>query len=193
MEDGRVVADARRLRESLGELPEPTASPVFVVVSGLPGTGKTHFSRRLAERIPVSVLESDTLRKVPFPSPDYGSGESARLFGAIHRLAEELLASGTSLVLDATNLAERSREHLYGIADRTGAKLAVVLVEAPPQVVRRRLETRTKDADVRSDADWEVYRRMQAEAEPIRRRHLVVDSSGDITPAIDKVVREVAG
>ena len=193
MEDGRLVADVRRLRESLGELPEPTASPVFVVVSGLPGTGKTHFSRRLAERIPVSVLESDTLRKVLFPSPDYGSGESARLFGAIHRLAEELLASGTSLVLDATNLTERSREHLYGIADRTGAKLAVVLVEAPPQVVRRRLETRTKDADVRSDADWEVYRRMQAEAEPIRRRHFVVDSSRDITPAIDKVVREVTG
>lgn len=187
MEDGRLVSDVRRLRESLGELPEPTTSPVFVVVSGLPGTGKTHFSRRLAERIPVSVLESDRLRKVLFPSPDYGSGESARLFRAIHCLAEELLASGTSLVLDATSLAERFREPLYGIADRTGARLAVVLVEAPPEVVRRRLATRA------TGADWEVYRRMQAEVEPIRRRHFVVDGSRDTTLTIDKVVREVAG
>ncbi len=193
VEDGRLVSDVRRLRESLGELPEPAAAPVFVVVSGLPGTGKSYFSRRLAERIPVSVLESDTLRRVLFPSPDYGSGESARLFRAIHRLAEELLANGTSLVLDATSLAERFREPLYGIADRTGAKLAVVLVEAPPEVVRRRLATRTKDADDRSDADWQVYRRMQAEVEPIRRRHFVVDGSRDITPTIDKLVREVAG
>lgn len=193
VEDGRLVSDVRRLRESLGELPEPAAAPVFVVVSGLPGTGKTHFSRRLAERIPVTVLESDALRRVLFPSPDYGSRESSRLFRAIHCLAEELLSVGTSLVLDATSLAERVREPLYSIADRTGAKLAVVLVEAPPEVVRRRLATRSKEAGDRSDADWQVYRRMQAEVESIRRRHFVVDGSRDSTPTIDKVVREVAG
>ncbi len=193
MEDGRLVSDVRRLRESLGELPEPAVAPCFVVISGLPGPGKTYFSRRLAERIPVTVLESDALRKVLFPSPDHGSRESARLFRAIHRLAEELLASGRSLVLDATNLTERFRQHLYAIADRAGARLVVVLIDAPPEVARRRLATRATDAANQSDADWEVYQRMRAEVEPIRRRHFVVDGSRDITPAIDKVVREVAG
>jgi len=193
VEDGRLASDVRRLRESLPGFAEPAAPPCFVVNSGLPGSGKTYFSRRLAERIPVTVLESDTLRRVLSPSPDHGSRESARLFRAIHALAEELLASGRSLVLDATNLTERFRRHLYAIADHTGARLVIVLIEAPPEVIRRRLATRTGDADNRSDADWDVYQRMRAEVAPIGRRHLVVDGSGDISAAIDRVVREVAG
>ena len=42
-----------------------------------------------------------------------------------------------------------------------------------------------------SDADWAVYQRLRPSQEPIRRNHLVIDTSKDVQPAVEKVVREV--
>ena len=191
MKHAQLVSDVQRLTESLGQFPEPVAEPVFIAVSGLPGTGKSYFCSRLAERLPFIILESDALRKAFFLSPSYSRQESSRLFRAVNLLIERLLKRGTSLILDATNLSERYREHLYSIADRLGVKLVLVRVEAPPQVVYERLKARRENPADKSDADWAVYRRMEASVQKIRRNHYAVDTSRDITPVLDKIVREV--
>lgn len=185
--------DVERLKESLGQLPEPVVKPALIVVSGLPGSGKSYFCRKLAERLSFPILESDALRKVLFPSPSYSPGESNRLFQACHLLIEELLRRGIALIFDATNLIERHRERLYHIADQTETKLIIVRVEAPAELVRQRLENRTIGAEPldRSEADWKVYQKMESSAQKIRRNHFAVDTSRDIAPVINKVVREV--
>ena len=186
-----VVADVQKLKQGLGELPEPVANPVFVIVSGLPGTGKSHFSRKLAEQLPSVILESDTLRKRLYPSPTYSAQESHRLFNACHRLIEDLLDSGITAILDATNLVEQHRERLYLISQRLKVKQIIVRVEAPRNLVLKRLQGRSRGIDRgdNSDADSGVYQRMRARAERIRRNHFVVDTSRDITPVVDKIVR----
>lgn len=191
MENAQLVSDVERLSESLGQLPEPVAEPALIVVSGLPGTGKTYFCNRLAERLPSVVLESDVLRKTLFSPPVYSAKESSQLFRAIHRLIERLLVKGIPLILDATNLSERNREYLYSIADRLDVKLVLVRVEAPPEIVRQRLEARREKSDNNSDADWAIYRRMKYSVQRIRRNHYAVDTSRDITPVLDKIVKEV--
>ena len=190
MDDTQLVSDVRRLVGSLGELPEPVVKPVFIAVSGLPGTGKSYLSGKLAERLPFVVLESDALRKALFPEKTYSSEESSRLFRACHYIIERLLKKGVPVILDATNLSEQYRERLYNIADRLDARLIMVHVKAPPEVVRERLEARTSNSDGNSDADWEVYERMKPMVQKIRRNHYAVDTSRDITPALDKIVRE---
>jgi predicted kinase len=191
MEQDQLNQDLSKLKGSMGPLPEITANPGFVVVSGLPGTGKTFFCRKLAEKQSLYILESDALRKILFPSPDYSPTESARLFAAIHSLIEWLLKSGVPVCFDATNLSEHNREYLYRISDRTGARLVLVNVEAPPDLAYQRLQARKSRAvpDSKSDADWEIYRQMKPKAEKIRRNHFVVDTSRDIIPVIDKVIR----
>lgn len=189
MPDTQLLPDVDRLTESLRELPELVAEPTFIAVSGLPGTGKSYFCAKLAERLPSLVLESDALRKVLFPSPNYSQPESAHLFQAIHLLIERLLKKGVSIILDATNLSERYREHLYSIADRLDVKLILVRVEAPPELVRERLEARQGKPGAKSDADWTVYQRMKPTAEKINRNHYVVDTSRDITPVLDKIAK----
>ncbi len=191
MEDDQSVSDVRLLTESLGEMPEPVVKPAFIVVSGLPGTGKSYFCNKLAERLPLIILESDVLRKVLFSPPGYSLAESSRLFRATHRLIERLLERGISLVLDATNLSERYRERLYSIADHLDARLILVRVEAPPEMVQKRLEGRRGKGVSTSDADWEIYQRMKSSVQKILRNHYVVDTSRDITPVLDKIGREV--
>ena len=193
MEDSQLISDVKRLAESFGKLPEPVVKPTFIAVSGLPGTGKTYFCSKLAERLRFVILESDALRKTLFPSPGYSPGESARLFRALHHLIERLLKRGIPLILDATNLSERYRERLYNIADRLDVKLVLVRVEAPPQVVYERLKSRVEGANTqdKSDADWSVYQRMKPTVQKIRRNHYAVDTSRDITPVLGKSAREV--
>jgi len=191
VEHTQLVSDAELLTQSLGEFSDAVAEPAFIAVSGLPGTGKSYFCNKLAERLPFLILESDALRKVLFPSPSYDSQESSRLFRAVHLLIERLLKKGVSLILDATNLSERYREHLYSITDRLDVKLILVQVEAPPEVVYERLKTRRENTESKSDAGWEVYQRMKPSVQKIRRNYYAVDTSRDITPILDKIVREV--
>lgn len=183
--------DLQKLWQSLGSLPEPVVRPAFIVVSGLPGTGKTHFCQQLRQRLSAIILESDALRKILFPQPTYSPKESSYLFRLCHLLIDKLLSRGIPVILDATNLSERNREFLYSIAEKQKAKLILVRVEAPPDVVKERLQSRRYDPQTKSDADWEVYQRMKSSVDRIRRQHLAVDTSRDITPVIEKIVKEV--
>jgi predicted kinase len=188
---GSLDADVEKLRQSLNGLPQPQVEPPLIVVSGLPGTGKSFFCRKLAERLSFPILASDTSRKILFPFPRYKESENKRLFSAYHVLIEELLGKGIPVIFDATNLLEHHREYLYRAAERAGAKLILVWVEAPTEVVRQRLLARKKAATSQDDseADWEVYNKMKPRREKISRNHLVVDTSQDITAVINKIVR----
>jgi predicted kinase len=192
MDVEKVTSDVRELKKALGELPEPVVKPTLIIVSGLPGTGKSYFSRKLAEQLPSVIVESDALRKRLFPTPTYSPEESRRLFSACHRLIEEYLGSGISVILDATNLVEHHREPLYRIAQRLQAKLILVQVEAPRELVRQRLQGRAEriNHEDKSDAGWNIYQRMKTRVEKISRNYFAVDTSRDVTPVIDKIVRE---
>lgn len=190
---GGLEDDVRVLEQALGELPPSQPRPVLVVLSGLPGTGKSHLARELCRRYPLARLESDALRKALFRRPSYSAQESARLFAACHALLDRLLARGVPAVLDATNLKEVHRRPLYRIAEARGARLVLVEVKAPREVVEGRLERRQRGENPwdQSEADVEVYERMRAAAEPIERPHVVVDTSGGSEEALAIILREL--
>ena len=190
---GSLSEDIEKLRHSLKDLPQPQVEPPFVVVSGLPGTGKSFFCRKLAERAPFLILSSDALRKILFPSPQYNENENRRLFPACHALIEELLTKGIPIIFDATNLLERHREYLYRAAEKAGANIILVRVEAPAELAQQRLRTREKAVASQDDSEagWEIYQKMKPQRERISRNHFVVYTSRDITPAIDKIMRAI--
>jgi predicted kinase len=170
---------------------ETTAYPVLIMMSGLPGSGKSYLSQRLAQQLPAVVVESDRVRKVLFPQPTYSGQESTIVHCTCQEVIRRLLRKGVRVVFDATNLVEFQREILYNLADRSSARLLVVRTVAPEQVVQERLERRKDSADGASDADWRVYRRMSKREQEIRRTHLCIDTSHDIDDAVWKVMRAV--
>lgn len=182
--------DVDRLKASLGELPPASSHPSLVLVSGLPGSGKSHFSRELAARHPLVHLNIDMLRRTLFVRPAHDQPEHARLFAAVHALIERLLSRGVSVVLDATSLKRAHRLAAYEIAERTGTGLIVVRTEAPEDVTLHRLEGRSRGGDA-SEATAEVYSKMKADMDPIERPHLRVDTSRDIEPALAEVLRQL--
>lgn len=168
-----------------------TAYPVLILMSGLPGSGKSYLSERLAAELSAAVIESDCVRKALFPQPMYSARESATVHCTCQRTIRWLLSKGIRVIFDATNLVEFQREALYQLAERGGARLLIVRVVAPEEVIRERLARRSADAQSTSDADWTIYRRMSKREQTIRRPHLRIDTSEDIDAAVRKVVRVV--
>ena len=173
--------------------PRMPQQPLLVAMCGLPGTGKSYFAAKLTGQVPFLVLETDRLRKVLVEHPKYTTGEHRRVFRSCYYLIEEYLSNGYSVLFDATNLNEEFRTYLYDISESTGAPLAVVQVTAPKDTVRRRLKQRKADrhAGTHSDAGWLIYTRLAPVEEPVRRDHYAVDTSKNIAPVLDQVVRWV--
>ena len=187
----RFVAN---VEQELVNTDETTASPVLIMLSGLPGTGKSRLAKRLTEVVPFVTIESDKVRKILFPQPRYTGEESYWVHRTCHALMAKLLRKGVRVIYDATNLHERHREFVYRLADREDAKLIIVKTVAPQEVAVDRLRARQlQDADQNdvSDADLKVHQRMARGAEPIARNHVTVDTSRKLEASITKLLRMI--
>jgi predicted kinase len=194
---GAAVAAARATLEVTSPA---RGQPALIVLSGLPGTGKSTLARGLAGALPAVVIESDRLRQKLFSPPAYSAEESRRVHQVCHILIGWYLRHYYHVVYDATNLYVRHRQSVYRVAERNGARLVVVKVTASPEVVRERLMPRRSEnpgagpLDQYSEADWDVYQRMRRQAEPIQREHITVDTSdGDLQPGVGRVLKAVGG
>ena len=157
---------------------------------GRPASGKSYLARLVAERLDAELLQTDNLRKQMFAVPRYTGRESGAVYLAAQRRIGQLLRAGRTVVFDATNLVERSRAHLYRLAEQASAELLIVLAWAPLAVIRERLAAREAGRDPldRSDADWAIFLKLNR-VDPIRRPHLMVNTAIDLTQACELVAR----
>jgi aminoglycoside phosphotransferase family enzyme/predicted kinase len=156
---------------ALTELEEPGGKPCLLLVAGLPGTGKSKLARGLAERARFSVVRSDVVRKelagiaehVRTPprlrEAVYTPEWNERTYAECLRKAEQFLFEGQRVLVDATFREERQRQAFLNAAVGWGALAGILLCQAKPETVRRRLGLREEDA---SDADWSVYLQIAA-------------------------------
>lgn len=167
----------------------------LLIACGLPGSGKSRLSYRLREELPLIHLRSDVERKRLF-----GLGELARTtsrldrgiyfpratdwtYQRLHRLADGILASGYDVLVDATFLARPRREHFEALARQHRAGFAILVLDAPLEILRERVSRRLAHGGDVSEADLSVlehqYASRQALSELELARALVIDTSRD--------------
>lgn len=185
--------DADLVLENLEPLPRARAWAALVVLVGPPGAGKTALASRLAQRTPIAVISADTVRQRLAPVPDYSFGENQRVQRAIRTAIGDLLHRNVSVVLDAPNLTEWERQPLYSIAELHRARLVLVDVTAPTDVVMDRLgagaEAANDGAGGEPQSPRDVHLGHAMRREPITREHMQVDTSG---AAFDQFVTALA-
>ena len=181
----------RRTWDVLRLPPRPAGQAALVVLAGLPGTGKSHLAAAVAAQRVVVVVRTDMVRKALVPQPTYTPVESGRVYRTCHAVLRILLSEGYPTLFDATNLTVAGRRTLRCIACAIGVPYFLVWVEAAPDVVRERLARRGQGAPAYdSDADWSVYRAMQAIVERPQRPGLVLAGTpGTLGAAVSTIVR----
>jgi adenylylsulfate kinase len=115
-------------------------TPAFAVwITGLPSSGKSTLASELAAQLhahgsDVAVLESDSLRRVLTPHPNYSEAERDTFYHAMTYIGEMLLEHGVSVIFDATahrrSYRDRARERINRFLE--------VYVECPLAICQQR-------------------------------------------------------
>jgi hypothetical protein len=183
--DGRARSGAASVLDSAVERPLAVAEglarsgrPRLVITCGLAGSGKTTVSSRLVEGLEAIRVRSDVERKrmaglAAAERSGSGLGEglydpeaSRRTYARLESLAEQMLASGWSVVVDAAFLTARERAPFRALARRGGFAFSTIVCDAPVEVLRRRIEARGAAGRDASEADRTVLDRQLTIHEP---------------------------
>lgn len=129
--------------------------PFLIVFLGFPGSGKTYFATRLAERLQAVTLNTDALRLSMFGSLDtiehIRQTDRARLyddvFGAMDYAAAQVLRAGHSVIYDAQQTKRRDRKNIEKVAASADAVPVLVWMKTNPEVALRRGQERETRAD----------------------------------------------
>jgi aminoglycoside phosphotransferase family enzyme/predicted kinase len=134
------------------------------IVGGFSGTGKSHLAAALAARIGAVLVRSDAVRKEmlgttdgPAAAANYSPEERARVYEVARERVRTHLEAGRTVVFDATHLERRERDGARALAARCGVPAVLTWVDAPENVIRKRLAARDISPDRISDARWETY------------------------------------
>ena len=194
--EARDYAAMARRQASNGE-------PVLVLMHGLSGSGKTWLSERLMAALPAIRVRSDIERKrlsgldeTADSESGIGSGiyspeSSAETYERLYTLADNLLAAGHHVILDAAFLEKKRRVSARSVASSLGVPSVLVCAEAPVDVLRARIEKRAKQKDEASEADLAVleHQLRTVDLPAPGEAALIVDTSDEID--IDALVASV--
>jgi predicted kinase len=146
----------------------------LVALCGLPGVGKSTVSRYIQDRLDARRLRTDRVRQEMFPDPTYSEEERRAVYHELCDRAEQYLAAGESVVLDATFASTGCRDTVREVAADHGIPFNLVRVVCEQSVAEQRIAER----DDLSDADVTVYRQFKETFDPIECDHAVIDNSG---------------
>jgi hypothetical protein len=157
-----------------------------IIVSGLPGSGKSYFAKRLAADLNAVYLSSDEIRSTLQARGKYTLEDKMHVYKHMAHLTALHLESNETVVVDATFYHHAMRDLFADLASNHHCPIAFILITTSEQLYHRRLSEPRKD----SEADLGVYESMKALFEPYTNDHLEIYSGTDnitqmITAATD--------
>lgn len=114
------------------------ARPKLYYFIGYPGAGKTTVARFIVNATGAAHLWADVERHRLFGRPSHSETESLQLYDRLNRQAEQLLASGRSVVYDTNFNFYTDRQKMRDIAAQQGAEAVLIWVMAPIAAAKKR-------------------------------------------------------
>ncbi len=143
---------------------------MIILVFGLPGTGKSSFSKRLKGETRAHYLSTDIVRDKLNKKGNYDEISKQFVYDRLAEVAKTELSKGRDVIVDGTFHKYERRQMFIKIAKATGHELFLIEIKASGQTVKKRLEKKRKY----SDADYEIYKKIKKEFDHEPRNHLVL-------------------
>jgi predicted kinase len=167
---------------------------VLILMSGLPGVGKSTIADELGRRLRGAVVSVDPIESAILRSGftlSFETGLAAYNVGAT--VAEHQLRLGLDVVADAANHLEVGRAIWLAAAERAGAETrAVEVVCSDDELHRTRLAARRRGLEPYPEPTWESVVVRRAATEPWTRPVVRVDSAAPVDANVEAVLRHLA-
>ena len=122
-------------------------NPALVLISGAPATGKTHLARRIADALPVVVIEKDSIKEILFDAMGEDDREWSRklgraAFALLRYLVESHLRARQSVVVEANFQRQYEGSWIAQMAESYGARVLELYCHADRETVLSRVARR---------------------------------------------------
>jgi hypothetical protein len=153
--------------------------PRLVLMFGLSGSGKSWLAEQLAPRVDAIHIRSDVERKRLVGLPErqrtnsalergiYTPALSARVYERLAECADQALAGGYTVIVDAAFHRRRDRTGFRALGARHGAEVHLIHCRAPPKVLETRVRDRAGAGTDASEAGLEVLKWQEGHLEPV--------------------------
>jgi predicted kinase len=173
-----LEAEHRAYLEQASRYAKPIR-PFIAIAHGFSGSGKTHGTEPLVERIGAIRIRSDVERKRLFalrptdrPTTDqisrfYGPDANEQTYRRLNELTEQIILAGLPVVVDASFLHSADRAAFADLSGRLDVPFLILDFQTPEAMLHDRLLRRKSQNTDASDADLEVLKSQQETAEPL--------------------------
>lgn len=158
----------------------------LILVSGLPGSGKSFFAEKLAERIGARYLSSDRMRAAVHLRGKYAFSDKVSVYKKMFKVANHYLHKRESVVVDATFHVIGLRNMFLDFAKEGSVSTFCFEINAKEDLIKKRLSQPRMD----SEADFAVYTMIKNEFEPWTTPRLKLESTND---NISSMLQEAMG
>jgi len=169
----------------------------YVLMAGLPATGKTTLAKALAAKLDGVVLNKDEVRAALFPGAltDYTTEQDDLVFNAILQAANYLASRQRAgfIFLDGRTFSRREQvEVVLRAAASAGASWKILYTTVPENIAEARI---AQDAETHPAANRTVsmYRELKTRFEPIEYPFLEVAMSLSLDVCVSQALAYLIG
>jgi uncharacterized protein len=176
----------------------------LIAVGGIIASGKSSIADALGAELATAVISSDRTRKAlqgvkaedPLHVAAFGDAyteeHTEQVYAEVLRRAELVLASGRSVVVDASFRSRKMRAEAKALAVRQHVPFTLVECRVPEATARARLVERSRAPSV-SDGRAEILEQFIARYEAVveldAAEHVVVDTAGSVEGSLNSLRR----
>ncbi|MGZ3625211.1 MAG: AAA family ATPase [Ktedonobacteraceae bacterium] len=167
--------------------------PALIVMSGLPGSGKSTIAERIAVKLGIPIFSVDPIESAMIEAgiqQGFETGLAAYLVAAT--LASEQLKLGISVVIDAVNAEEEGKSTWRELGRKYGLTPIVLEVVVNNQALhRRRIQSRVRGLHGFGEVTWEQVEARRKKFTPWKETTLLLDSATDLDANVALAVRYI--
>ena len=164
----------------------------IIVVSGLPGSGKSTVAEGIAETLKIPIFSVDPIESSIIRSGrkrSFDTGLAAYL--VVEALAAEQLRVGISVIIDAVSPVNEARDMWRNLSTRFAARLIIIECVLESGLHKKRVESRVRNMQGIPEVIWKDVENRRKEYLGWEEPRLVLDTSDSMQNNLDKALEYI--
>lgn len=148
---------------------------MIIIVLGLPGSGKSFFGSRLAEKLKARYISSDEVRLEMKAKGKYTFEDKLLVYDEMIRQADQALKENETIVVDGSFYRHEMRNLFISLAEIHHSQIRFIEITAHEETIKERLKKPRRE----SEANFEVYQLIKKQFEALDMPRLEIQSDNN--------------